>query len=47
VKSPIFSTSVGLIQYAVNRKPEMGSLQKGGIFKKLVEQIKDYFEDVF
>jgi cell division protein FtsA len=47
VKSPIFSTSVGLIQYAVKRKPEMGSSGKGGILKKLVDQIKDYFEDVF
>jgi cell division protein FtsA len=47
VKSPIFSTSVGLIQYAVKRKPEMGSLRQAGMFKKLVDQIRDYFEDVF
>ncbi len=47
VKSPIFSTSVGLIQYAVKKKPEMGSSGKGGILKKFVDQIKDYFEDVF
>jgi cell division protein FtsA len=47
VKSPIFSTSVGLIQYAVKRKPEMGTSQKGCMLKKFVDQIKDYFEDVF
>lgn len=47
VKSPIFSTSVGLIQYAVKKKPEIGSSGKGGILKKFVDQIKDYFEDVF
>jgi cell division protein FtsA len=47
VKSPIFSTSVGLIQYAVKREPDLGSSRKGGILKKFVDQIKDYFEDVF
>jgi cell division protein FtsA len=47
VKSPIFSTSVGLIYYAVKRKPEMGSTRQGGMFKNLVDQIKDFFDDVF
>ncbi len=47
VKSPIFATSVGLIKYAVNKKPPMGSKSSSNIFKRLIDQIKDYFEDAF
>ena len=47
VKSPIFSTSVGLIQFAVIKKPEAGSTSGAGILKRFIDQIKEYFEDVF
>ena len=47
VKSPIFATSVGLIKYAVNKKPPMGSKSSSNIFKRFIDQIKDYFEDAF
>ena len=47
VKSPIYSTSVGLIKYAVNKKPETGSSRKGGLIQRVIDQVKDYFEDIF
>jgi cell division protein FtsA len=47
VKSPIFATSVGLIKYAINKKPPMGSKSSSNIFKRFIDQIKDYFEDAF
>ena len=47
VKSPIFATGVGLIQYAVNRKPEERGIGKSDIFKRFIDKIKDYFEDLF
>jgi cell division protein FtsA len=47
VKSPIFATSVGLVKYAVNKKPPMGSKSSSSIFKRFIDQIKDYFEDAF
>ena len=47
VKSPIFATSVGLIKYAVNRKPQMGSSMRGGKIKHWMDRIKEYFEDIF
>ena len=47
VKSPIFATSVGLIKYAVSRKPLMGSSTHSGKIKNWMDQIKEYFEDIF
>ena len=47
VKSPIYSTSVGLIKYAVSKKPETGSSRKGGLIQRIIDQVKDYFEDIF
>ena len=47
VRSPIYSTSVGLIQYAINKKPDTGFTVKGGFIKKFIDQIKEYFEDAF
>jgi len=47
VRSPIFSTGVGLIQYALNRKPKERGLGKSDIFKRFIDKIKDYFEDLF
>ena len=47
VKSPIFSTRVGLIKYGVNKKPPMGSKSSGNIFKRIIDQIRDYLEDAF
>jgi cell division protein FtsA len=47
VKSPIYSTSVGLIQYAVNKKPDTGFSRRSGFIKKIIDQVREYFEDAF
>jgi len=47
VKSPIYATSVGLIKYAVGRKPQAGSRVSSAKVKRWVDQIKEYFEDIF
>jgi len=48
VKSPIYATGVGLIQYALNRTTEGTKLRKEeSSFERLFQRIKEYFEDLF
>jgi cell division protein FtsA len=47
IKSPIYSTSVGLIKYAVNRKPQTGTSVGSRKIKGWMDKIKEYFEDIF
>jgi cell division protein FtsA len=48
VKSPMYATGVGLIQYALNRQSE-GKQQgkEDSSFERLFQRIKEYFEDLF
>jgi len=48
VKSPIYATSVGLIQYALNRSTDTGSeARTGKTLKKFLNKIREHFEDLF
>ncbi len=48
VKSPIFATGVGLIEYAVSRLSEKKHHSKAeSAFERFINRIKEYFEDLF
>jgi cell division protein FtsA len=47
VKSPIYATGVGLIQYALKRSKEDKRTQRATKFRGLLNKIKDQFEDLF
>jgi len=48
VKSPIYATGVGLIQYALNRQSEGQQQRKEeSSFERFFQRIKEYFEDLF
>jgi len=48
VKSPIYATSVGLIQFALNRSTDTRSdARSSKTLKKFINKIKEHFEDLF
>ncbi len=48
VKSPIFATGVGLIEYALNRVSEnKQSGKEDSVFERVFNRIREYFEDLF
>lgn len=48
VKSPMFATGVGLIQYALNMQSEGQQQRKEeSSFERFFQRIKEYFEDLF
>jgi cell division protein FtsA len=47
VKSPIYATGVGLIQYALKRSAEDKKVHKTNKLRSLINKIKDQFEDLF
>jgi cell division protein FtsA len=47
VKSPIYATGVGLIQYALKRSAEDKKVHKTNKLRGLINKIKDQFEDLF
>jgi cell division protein FtsA len=47
VKSPIYATGVGLIQYALKRSKEEKKSQRSTKFRGIINKIKDQFEDLF
>lgn len=48
VKSPMYATGVGLIQYALNRAAEGNKIRKeDSSLERFFQKIKEYFEDLF
>jgi cell division protein FtsA len=47
VKNPMFATSVGLIQYSIISGEEEGDSTNVGFIRRILNQLKDYFEDLF
>jgi cell division protein FtsA len=47
IKSPIYATAVGLIQYAIKNISYEGKYAKDGIIKRIGDYIKDLFDDLF
>jgi cell division protein FtsA len=47
VKSPIYATSVGLIEYALQRRSEDKTVSHKGNIKKIINRLKENLEDLF
>jgi cell division protein FtsA len=47
VKNPMFATSVGLIQFSIGNVTENRESTSVGFIRRIINQLKDYFEDLF